>query len=184
MNVHSFARSIASLALVFAAGCSPDDDDDYRSGLLEVTSMKVEQLSTSTKSVVFVTLQLANRTKDATVSNMTSATFTFGDTSATFDVEGLTGHSCPNGAPWKVEPGGSHEVRLRLDMSTSPAVLNVGCSFNPDVPGFTDAVDVQAERSGPEVAADFTGSVQLTLQATLDPDAQHAKAEATAPISP
>jgi hypothetical protein len=188
-------RTISSIAIasiaVSLAGCVNHEDDglNYVGGLLVVSSMTVNQVASGNNSVLLVTLELENKTASSTVNNMTYANFTIGSTSASFMVVSPTTTTgtgtCDQEAAWDVAAGATKEVRMRLDLTNSQALLDVGCpnAFAPGAVGFTTALETDAPRTGDAIADDFTGVVALDLQATLDPF-QHAYADSSASIAP
>lgn len=184
----TFLRLLAFSTIALAAACAPTDDDEYREGLLAISSMRVEQVSPRVRSVVSLAIVLDNKTA-STINNVTYVTIGAGPASAKFDVEGLRGSVCPlEDRPWDVAPGKSGEIRMWADLSADPAVLDVACqraytnAFGFDA---TKARRYEAPREGAVVPDAFAGPWTVKLEATLDDVTDKARASASAsPISP
>jgi hypothetical protein len=179
MHVSNIALALG-LALS-ALACGPSSDpNDYVEGRVDITSLRLERIE-QTDGVYFVTVDVSNHS-GTTINNMTTATFRFGDTTVSFEPEGLhSGGICsPEVDPWKAAPGKTSEITMRLDMQDgADATLEVRCLGA--APGWTH--HVATSKTGPAVAG--ASPATLELRATLDsPNVDHVLARASATIEP
>lgn len=184
------------LLLLGAFGCGDGPDAGFRSDLITVEEMRVERVVADVPSLLFIEVDLRNRTPD-TVNNFFAARVSAASTSSEFDLthnqEPFTLVGCVTPDPFDVPPGETKTTRMRVDLSTDPAHYSVACEFDPSIPGFTssDSRNYEGKRTGPDLPGDFLGPVELELKGTMNstcrsaadcPD--HALVTASAGVAP
>jgi hypothetical protein len=181
-------RSLAALRTsVFCAlvgfgssACDESVDDSFRTDLITVRSMRVERVVASESALFFIDVDLHNRTND-TVNNFFWSRFRADTASSAFELDHNQGPNvlvgCTSPDPFDIPPGQTKTTRMRLDLRTDPARLDIACEFDPSMLGFLsgDSRVYEAPRSGSSPPSDFLGSVELELKGTMnnaqcDPD--------------
>jgi hypothetical protein len=187
-------RPLGVLLILGSTGCNESVDDHPRTDLITVSSMRVERVIADEPDLFFIDVDLRNRTND-TVNNFWWAGFRANDTSSAFELDHNQGPNvlvgCTSPEPFDIPPRQTKTTRMRLDLRTDPARLDVACEFDPSMPGFlySDSRVYEAARSGPDLASDFLGSVRLELKGTMNAECtpddcpQHALVIGSVPVT-
>jgi hypothetical protein len=176
----SVGKRASTLCVVLGLGsnaCDTSVDATFRSDLITVESMRLERVVPDESALLFVDLDLRNRTK-YTVNNFFKARYWADGALSEFELGFNRGPNalvgCQDPDPWDIQPGETKAVRMRLDLRADPALLSVACEFDPTMPGLFSTRDYEAPRSGPNPSSDFMGPVELRLKAAMnapcDPD--------------